>query len=89
MEQEDARGRGRYPILRMRSLTLERLFGYRSLRHPPTPKTVAGHVPIGKDEGRRVPSMKGLIAGAVLLLVAVVVLQSLPDFQRYQQLRDM
>jgi hypothetical protein len=33
--------------------------------------------------------MKGLIAGAVLLLVAVVVLQSLPDFQRYQQLRDM
>jgi hypothetical protein len=39
--------------------------------------------------GKEVPSMKGLIAGAVLLLVAVVVLQSLPDFQRYQQLRDM
>jgi len=53
VEQEDVRGRGRYPILRMRSLTLERLFGYRSLRQPPTPKTVAGHVPIGKDEGRR------------------------------------
>jgi len=33
--------------------------------------------------------MKSLIAGALLLLVAVVVMQSLPDFQRYQQLRDM
>lgn len=33
--------------------------------------------------------IKGVLAGAVLLLVAVVVLQSLPDFQRYIQLRDM
>jgi hypothetical protein len=33
--------------------------------------------------------MKSLITGAVLLLVAVVVMTSLPDFQRYQQLRDM
>lgn len=33
--------------------------------------------------------MKSLITGAVLLLVAAIVLQSLPDFQRYQQLRDM
>ena len=33
--------------------------------------------------------MKSLIAGAVLLLLAVIVMQSLPDFQRYQQLRDM
>lgn len=33
--------------------------------------------------------MKSLIAGAVLLLAVVVVMTSLPDFQRYQQLRDM
>lgn len=33
--------------------------------------------------------MKGLVAGALLLLAAFVVLQSLPDFQRYVQLRDM
>jgi Family of unknown function (DUF6893) len=33
--------------------------------------------------------MKSLVAGAVLLLVVAVVLTSLPDFQRYQQLRDM
>lgn len=33
--------------------------------------------------------MKSLLAGAILLLLAVVVVQSLPDFQRYVQLRDM
>jgi len=33
--------------------------------------------------------VKTLIAGAVLLLLAAVVVQSLPDFQRYVQLRDM
>jgi hypothetical protein len=33
--------------------------------------------------------VKSLITGAVLLLVAFVVMQSLPDFQRYVQLRDM
>jgi hypothetical protein len=33
--------------------------------------------------------IKGLVAGAMLLLVVLVVMQSLPDFQRYQQLRDM
>jgi len=55
VEQEDVRGRGRYPILRMRlrSLTLEldRLSGRSS---PPIPKTVVACVKtIGKDEGRR------------------------------------
>ena len=39
-----------------------------------------------RKEGRMI---KGVLAGAVLLLVAVVILQSLPDFQRYVQLRDM
>ena len=33
--------------------------------------------------------MKSLLAGAVLVLLAVVIVQSLPDFQRYVQLRDM
>jgi len=42
-----------------------------------------------EGRGKEVLSMKSLIAGAVLLLVAVIVMQSLPDFQRYQQLRDM
>src|SRR5207245_4804812 len=37
-------------------------------------------------EGRMI---KAVLTGAILLLVAVVVLQSLPDFQRYVQLRDM
>ena len=39
-----------------------------------------------RKEGRMI---KGVLTGAVLLLLAVVVLQSLPDFQRYVQLRDM
>jgi hypothetical protein len=39
-----------------------------------------------RKEGRM---LKGVLTGAVLLLVAVVILQSLPDFQRYIQLRDM
>jgi hypothetical protein len=33
--------------------------------------------------------VKSLLAGAVLVLLAVVIVQSLPDFQRYVQLRDM
>lgn len=33
--------------------------------------------------------IKGVFTGAVLLLVAYVVMQSVPDFQRYVQLRDM
>jgi hypothetical protein len=33
--------------------------------------------------------IKGVVAGAVLLLVAFVVMNSVPDFQRYIQLRDM
>lgn len=33
--------------------------------------------------------MKGIVGGALLLLVAMLVMQSVPDFQRYKQLRDM
>ena len=33
--------------------------------------------------------MGGVLAGAVLVLLVYVVVQSIPDFQRYQQLRDM
>lgn len=33
--------------------------------------------------------MKGVVGGALLLLVAMLVMQSVPDFQRYKQLRDM
>lgn len=33
--------------------------------------------------------IKGVVAGAVLLLVAFVVMNSIPDFQRYVQMRDL
>jgi hypothetical protein len=33
--------------------------------------------------------MKSVLAAAALLLIVVVVMQSLPDYQRYVQLRDM
>jgi hypothetical protein len=33
--------------------------------------------------------IKGVVTGALLLLVAFVVMQSVPDFQRYVKLRDM
>jgi len=33
--------------------------------------------------------VKGVVGGALLLLVAMLVMQSVPDFQRYKQLRDM